>query len=104
MRVPSHAAAPSGEDLFEAINAAVGREDYTEAARLLKNGVILVDDVPAKPASEARPGTTLRIETETQRSTWEILEIPTGNVAKRNYERYARRTSLELRERPSTEG
>ena len=76
----------------------------TEAARLLKNGVILVDDVPAKPASEARPGTTLRIETETQRSTWEILEIPTGNVAKRDYERYARRTSLELRERPSTEG
>ena len=31
-----HAAAPSGEDLFEAINAAVGREDYTEAARLLE--------------------------------------------------------------------
>lgn len=75
----------------------------TEAARLLKNGCIYVDDQPAKPASEARPGTTLRIETDRQQSTWAILEVPAGNVAKRDYERYVRRESLELPPRDSAE-
>ncbi len=65
----------------------------TEAARLLKEGRILVDDRPAKPAAEVRPGQRLKISGPRGVTRWEILEIPAGNVPKSESERYARETS-----------
>ena len=62
----------------------------TLAARLLKNGQILVDDHPAKPAAEVRPGQRVRVEGPRTVTTWEVLAIPERNVSKADYALYAR--------------
>jgi ribosomal 50S subunit-recycling heat shock protein len=72
----------------------------TLAARLLRNGRILVDDQPAKPATTVRVGQTLRIEGARFVRTWEVLAIPLGNVAKADRESHARLIEETRREEP----
>ncbi len=62
----------------------------TLAARLLKNGHILVDGRPAKPAASVRPGQEVRVEGPRTVTTWEVVAIPEGNVPKSDYPLFAR--------------
>ena len=70
------------------------------AARLLKNGRILVDDQPAKPATPVRVGQTLLVEGPRTVRRWEVLAIPTGNVPKTETTRYARLLEETRRDEP----
>lgn len=63
----------------------------TEAARLLREGRVSVDDHPAKAAAEARVGARLRIDGPRGVTQWEVLAIPEGNVRKADYGQYAAR-------------
>jgi ribosome-associated heat shock protein Hsp15 len=62
----------------------------TLAAQLLRNGLILVDGQPAKPATVVRPGQRVRIEGPRLVKTWEVLGVPEGNVRKADGALYAR--------------
>ncbi len=74
----------------------------TLAARLLKNGHILVDGQPAKPATLVKPGQRIRVEDARHVRTWEVLEVPEGNVSKAEFPKYAR--LLEERRRDALPG
>lgn len=62
----------------------------SEGARLIKDGLVLVDGAPAKPAATVRPGQRIRVETPRSLREWEVLEIPEGSVRKSERARYAR--------------
>jgi ribosomal 50S subunit-recycling heat shock protein len=72
----------------------------TEAARWLKDGRVLVDGQPAKPAGEVRVGQRLRVEEKRRVREWEVLQVPGGNVPKSAYAEYARLLSEEAKEAP----
>jgi ribosomal 50S subunit-recycling heat shock protein len=63
----------------------------TEAARLLREGRVLVDGRAAKPASEARPGQRIRVDGPRGVTCWTVLDVPTGNVRRADYGKYAGR-------------
>jgi len=64
----------------------------TEAARWLRDGRVLVDGHPAKPAHDVRPGQRIRVEGGARGpAEWIVHEIPAGNVPKAHYSRYAER-------------
>lgn len=63
----------------------------TEAARLLRDGRVMVDGRPGKPAAAATVGQHLEVRSTARTSHWRILDIPTGNVRKSDFERYAAR-------------
>lgn len=72
----------------------------TEAARLLRDGRILVDGRPAKPAAPVRAGQRIRVDAGRSVAEWEVLEVPRGRVPRADRDRYARRTADPPREEP----
>lgn len=62
----------------------------SEGARLIREGLVLLDGAPAKPAATVRAGQRIRVETPRSVREWEVLEVPEGSVRKSERGRYAR--------------
>ena len=74
----------------------------SEAKRACDNGIVTIDDVPAKASREVRPGNVIAIAFVDRYLDVRVLDLPKGNVSKaaaRDYyqvERDEARDLLEL--------
>ena len=62
----------------------------SEAKRACDNGIVTVDDAPAKAGREVRPGQRVTIAFLDRYLEVEVLDLPQGNVSKADAKKYHR--------------
>lgn len=65
----------------------------TIAKELASNGLVLINDRRAKPAAQVRVGDVIEVK-GTRPSKAEVLDIPSGSVAKDRREQYYRSLAI----------
>jgi ribosome-associated heat shock protein Hsp15 len=53
------------------------------AAEAIASSMVFIDNMPAKPAKEIRPGTLIEIDTPRFYKKIEVLLLPSGNISRK---------------------
>jgi ribosomal 50S subunit-recycling heat shock protein len=70
----------------------------SEAKRACDNGIVTIDNVPAKAARDVHPGNVIAIAFVDRYLDVEVLALPNGNVSKAQAQEYYRVKRDEARE------
>jgi ribosome-associated heat shock protein Hsp15 len=70
----------------------------SEAKRACDNGIVSIDDIPAKASREVHPGNLIAIAFVGRHLDVEVLDLPRGNVTKAQAQEYYRVKRDEVRE------
>lgn len=70
----------------------------SEAKRACDNGIVSIDDVPAKASHKVNPGNLIAIAFVDRYLDVEVLDLPSGNVTKAQAQEYYRVKRDKIRE------
>jgi len=70
----------------------------SEAKRACENGIVSIDDIPAKASREVHPGNLIAIAFVDRYLDIEVLDLPKGNLTKAQAKEYYRVNRDKIRE------